>query len=187
MLPCLEAAQLPADAVEVGRIIDAWGIKGWLKVQPYSASPEALFSSKRWYLKASERGIPAFEGTGLLRISQAKEHSDGVVACVHDLSDRTQAESLKGCSIWISRGSFPTLATDEYYWVDLIGLNVLNRQGLQMGVVKELISTGPQSVLVLQSVEDGKEVERMIPFVSAFVDQVDLAAQQILVDWQLDY
>jgi len=43
MLPALEAAELPADAIEVGRIADAWGIKGWFKVLPHSAQPEALF------------------------------------------------------------------------------------------------------------------------------------------------
>ncbi|MBP6781155.1 MAG: ribosome maturation factor RimM, partial [Ottowia sp.] len=50
MIPGLEPAELPADAVEVGRVLDAWGIKGWFKILPYSASPEALFSSKRWFL-----------------------------------------------------------------------------------------------------------------------------------------
>ncbi|MBS0318726.1 MAG: ribosome maturation factor RimM, partial [Proteobacteria bacterium] len=49
MLPGLEPAELPADAIEVGRIDGAWGIKGWLRIEPYSADPEALFSCKRWY------------------------------------------------------------------------------------------------------------------------------------------
>jgi len=75
----LEPAALPDDAVEVGRILDAWGIKGWFKIQPHSASPEALFSSKRWFLQPTERGPRPFEGTVLLRIVQAKEHSDSVV------------------------------------------------------------------------------------------------------------
>jgi hypothetical protein len=75
------AAELPADAIEVGRIADAWGIKGWFKVLPHSASPEALFSSKRWFLQPSETGAkPAFTGTVLLRIREAKEHSDSIVA-----------------------------------------------------------------------------------------------------------
>ena len=75
MFPGLEPAELPADAVEVGRIADAWGIKGWFKVLPHSASPEALFSSKRWYLQPSEKGAKTFSGTVLLRVREAKEHS----------------------------------------------------------------------------------------------------------------
>jgi 16S rRNA processing protein RimM len=183
----LEPAELPADAIEVGRIADAWGIKGWFKVLPHSASPEALFSSKRWYLLPTERGVKTFSGTALLRVREAKEHSDTVVAQAQEVEDRNAAEALKGARIFIPRSSFPTAATDEFYWVDLIGLSVVNREGVELGRVKELLSTGPQTVLVLEYEEADKPAERMIPFVSAFVDAVDLAAKRITVDWQPDY
>jgi 16S rRNA processing protein RimM len=185
----LEAVQLPPDAIEVGRIADAWGVKGWFKVIPHSASPEALFSSKRWYLQPQERGARTFAGTALLRIREAKEHSDSIVALAHDIDDRNVAESLKGARVFIPRSSFPTASEDEYYWVDLIGLDVINREGVALGRVVELMSTGPQTVLVLEY-EDaaaGKKAERMIPFVAAYVDSVDLAAKKITVDWQSDY
>jgi 16S rRNA processing protein RimM len=187
MTPLFEAAELPADAIEVGRIADAWGIKGWFKILPYSASPEALFSSKRWYLQPAEKGPKVFDGTVLLRIKEAREHSDTVVASSHEVPDRTAAESLRGARIFVSRASFPTPDSDEYYWVDLLGLDVVNREGLPMGQVKDLMATGPQTVLVLSFEQDGKPQERMIPFVSAYIDQVDLAARRITVDWQPDY
>jgi len=187
MLPGLEPAELPADAIEVGRIADAWGIKGWFKVLPHSASPEALFSSKRWYLQPTERGVKTFSGTVLLRVREAKEHSDTVVASAHDIDDRTAAEALRGARIFVARSSFPTAGTDEYYWVDLIGLQVVNREGLALGEVRELLSTGPQTVLVIEYFQDGKLLERMIPFVSAYVDAVDLPGKRITVDWQPDY
>ena len=187
MIPGLEPSELPADAIEVGRIADAWGIKGWFKVLPHSASPEALFSSKRWYLQPSERGAKTFSGTVLLRVKEAKEHSDTLVASAHEVDDRTAAEALKGARIFVPRSSFPTASTDEYYWVDLIGLQVVNREGVALGQVRELLSTGPQTVLVLEYFEDGKVLERMIPFVSAYVDSVDLPGKRITVDWQADY
>jgi 16S rRNA processing protein RimM len=183
----LEPADLPADAIEVGRIQDAWGVKGWFKVLPHSASPEALFSSKRWFLQPSERGAKTFSGTVLLRVREAKEHSDSVVASGQEIDDRNAAEALRGARIFIPRSSFPTAATDEYYWVDLIGLDVVNREGVALGQVKELLSTGPQTVLVLGYPAEGGEQERMIPFVSAYVDGVDLPARRITVDWQPDY
>ena len=183
----LEAVKLPPDAIEVGRIADAWGVKGWFKVIPHSASPEALFSSKRWYLQPPLQGAKAFGGTVLLRICEAKEHSDSVVALAHDIDDRNVAESLKGSRIFVPRSSFPTAGEDEYYWVDLIGLDVVNREGAALGQVKELMSTGPQTVLVIGYEEAGKSQERMIPFVSAYVDTVDLPARRIIVDWQPDY
>jgi 16S rRNA processing protein RimM len=126
----------------------------------------------------------------LLKIQEAKEHADTVVACSLDVADRNQAEALKGARIFVPRSSFPTAGTDEYYWVDLLGLNVVNREGVALGQVKDLMSTGPQTVLVLAqaSDEEGKPAaERMIPFVAAFVDNVDLPGRLITVDWQLDY
>jgi len=205
MRPPLETAALPADAIEVGRIADAWGIKGWFKVLPHSASPEALFSSKRWFLLPPDRPMKSKRATEiaaanteqmvwseplLLCIKEAKDHSDTVVACAQDINDRNAAESLRGARIFVPRSSFPTAAEGEYYWVDLMGLQVINREGLDLGQVRDLMSTGPQTVLVIEAapdVEGGKPVERMIPFVSAFVDGVDLSAKRITVDWQPDY
>lgn len=185
--PPLEPAELPADAVEVGRIADAWGIKGWFRVLPYSASPEALFSSKRWYLQPAEKGVKTFTGTLRLAIKEAKEHSDAVVATAQDVPDRNAAEALKGARIFVPRSSFPTASTDEYYWVDLIGLEVVNREGLALGQVRDLMSTGPQTVLVIAYEQDGKARERMVPFVAAYVDAVDLPGRRITVDWQADF
>lgn len=186
-MPKLEAVELPADAVEVGRIADAWGIKGWFKVLPYSIDPQALFSSKRWFLQPAERGPKNFTGTLRLAISQAKLHADTVVAIAHDVPDRDSAEELRGARVFVARSSFPSAIQDEYYWVDLIGLEVVNREGLHLGCVQELLSTGLQTVLVIAYQDEGKRLERMIPFVAVFVDEVDLATRRIYVDWQPDY
>jgi 16S rRNA processing protein RimM len=195
MLTCLEPADLPADAIEVGRIADAWGIKGFFKVIPYSASPEALFSSKRWYLLPPEPrpGVVlkskelAFTGCQLLKVRNAKDHSDTVVAQVDGCDDRSTAELLRGARIFIARSSFPTAAKDEFYWVDLMGLAVVNREGVSLGIVKDLISTGPQTVIVIETEIEGKKIETLVPFVSVYVDDVSLADKRITVDWQLDY
>lgn len=183
----IEPADLPADAIEVGRILDAWGIQGWFKVLPHSADPQALFSSKRWFLQPTERGPQTFSGTVLLRVREAKEHSDSVVARADAVQDRNTAELLKGARVFVPRSSFPTAADDEYYWVDLLGLDVVNREGVHLGKVKDLMSTGPQTVLVMEYEEGGRKLERMLPFVAAYVDGVDLPARRINVDWQPDY
>lgn len=202
MLPGLQTSSgltpssLPDDALEVGRILDAWGIKGWLKILPHSNDPEALFSAKTWFLQVPEAkfrpGFTAFSGTVSLQVDEAKIHSGAVVAKFAGLDDRNMAEALRGARIFLSRSSFPAAATDEYYWVDLIGLNVVNREGVSLGSVRDLMTTGPQSVLCIEyttTQEDGTSVvvERMIPFVSAYVDAVDIAGKRITVDWQPDY
>jgi 16S rRNA processing protein RimM len=192
----LTPASLPADAIEVGRILDAWGVKGWVKILPHSTDPEALFSAKSWLLQAPEAkfrpGFSLFSGTVSISVEEAKNHSGSVVAKFGGLDDRNAAEALRGVRIFLPRSSFPAASQDEYYWVDLIGLNVVNREGVDLGCVRDLMATGPHSVLCVEYTdvqEDGASVkaERMIPFVSAYVDAVDIAGKRITVDWQPDY
>jgi len=187
MVPGLEPADLPADAIEVGHIGEAWGIKGWFKVFHYSADPQALFCSRRWYVSLPGVGAATARGSFLLKVKETKVHADALVACAQDIDDRTTAEALKGARVFLPRTSFPSLGADEYYWVDLIGSAVTNRQGVALGQVHDLQSNGAQTVLLLHDVQSGKLHERMIPFVAAFVDKVDLQARQIVVDWQPDY
>jgi 16S rRNA processing protein RimM len=178
----------PDDAVEVGRIVGAWGVKGGIKVLPYSSDPKALFSSRRWFIKPPATPRSA-EVPALLKITGAREQGDGVVATAQEVPDRNAAEALKGALVFVARSSFPTAGNDEYYWVDLIGLSVVNREGQLLGTVSDLLDTGPHSVLRV-AVPDPKpndELERLIPFVSAYIDDVDLNARRITVDWGLDY
>ena len=117
---------------------------------------------------------------------------DAVVATAQELPDRNAAEALKGVRVFVSRASFPTAKADEFYWVDLIGLDVVNRQGEALGTVTGLLDTGAHSVLRVRRPDAPAEAspeaaERLIPFVAAFVDAVDQAARRITVDWGLDY
>ena len=109
-----------------------------------------------------------------------------MVASVRDISDRSAAEALRGARIFVPRSSFPTAGSDEFYWVDLIGLQVFNRDGVLLGEVAGLIDNGAHSVLQV-AWRSRPAPERLIPFVAAYVDQVDLAARRIDVDWGLDY
>jgi 16S rRNA processing protein RimM len=185
LLKVLDEAPLPPDAIEVAKVGEAYGLKGDFHVIAHSPDPEALFSSKRWFLQIKQgsqlRSV-------ILPIKDTKDHRDGVVAQSLHLTDRNAAQALKGARIFVPRSMFPTLPDGEYYWVDLVGLAVINREGVALGTVKELMSAGPQTTLVLEAAgADDKAVERLIPFVDAFVDGVDLPAQRITVDWQPDY
>jgi 16S rRNA processing protein RimM len=185
----------PGDAVEVARIAGAWGVKGWIKVQPFATDPQALYSSRRWFLRPPEGAVPGPAPAApppLLRVIQARAHGEFVVAQVHDVGDRSAAEALRGARVFVGRASFPTAGSDEYYWVDLIGLTVVDRAGQTLGRVVGLLDTGPHSVLRVAP-EGGpqgaaaEEAERLIPFVAAYVDDVDLAARRLTVDWASDY
>lgn len=216
MTDCVSASNLvledgvvwPEDAIEVGRIVDAWGIKGGIKVLPFSSDPQALFCTKKWFIQpalvqggaiakpaAASKAVPSTDAAGaapvprlnkprLLRVKQAKEQGDVIVATVDDVQDRNGAESLKGARVFVSRSAFPTPDNDEFYWVDLIGLTVVNREDQVLGEVVDLLDTGPTSVLRLKAADD---TERLIPFVSAYIDSVSLADKRIVADWGLDY
>jgi 16S rRNA processing protein RimM len=187
----------PDDAVEVGRVLGAWGIKGGIRVMPFAKDPQALFSSRRWFIRPPDgpqvsASAKAATYPPLLRITQAREQGDDVVATAQELPDRNAAEAMKGARIYIARSSFPTAGDGEFYWVDLIGLEVVNRQSEALGSVVDLLDTGAHSVLRLRrpgAADDAPadERERLIPFVAAFIDHVDLAARRITVDWGLDY
>lgn len=183
----------------------SWGVKGWIKVQPFSLDPQALFSTKRWFLRAAEGAAAAHTAAvaeqAVLKIVHAKEHGDLVIASAQDLQDRDAAEALRGARVFVSRSSFPTATEGEYYWVDLIGLTVVNREGMVLGEVVGLMETGAHDVLrVLPAAPETPPAtapkagskpnlreECLIPFVSAYVDGVDMSTRRITVDWGLDY
>jgi len=183
----------PEDAVEVGRIVDAFGVKGWIKIEPFSPDPQALFSSRRWFLSAPQaqqgtRRESAVAWPSVLRIAEVREHGEMVVARAAEIADRDAARALRGGRVFVSRASFPTADPDEFYWVDLIGLQVVNRQGAVLGTVAGLLDTGPHSVLRITPPSSEAEAdERLIPFVAAYIDEVNMNEQRITVDWGVDY
>ena len=187
------SAAEPDDAVEVGRIIGAWGVKGWFKVQAFATEPQALFSSRRWFLRPPEeprvaRPVGNAAYPPYLKIAESREHGEWVVARTVDVVDRSGAEALRGARVFVPRASFPTAGADEFYWVDLMGLAVVNRLDEPLGSVVGLIDTGAHSVLrVLPEGAQGEAAERLIPFVAQYIDEVSLEQRRIRVDWGLDF
>ena len=176
---------MPDDAVEVGRVLGAWGVKGGIRVKPFSADPQALFASKHWFVKPAELK-PGHQVPAVLHVLQAREQNDAVVAIVQEVTDRDVAQALSGARLFIARSNFPAPASGEYYWVDLIGLAVQNREGAALGRVVGLIETGPHCVLRIEPAEAQAE-QVLVPFVDAYVDRVDLPGRCIHVDWHSDY
>ncbi|MDO9006162.1 MAG: ribosome maturation factor RimM [Aquabacterium sp.] len=189
----------PEDAVEVARIGEAWGIQGGFKVQPFSGDPQALFCTKRWFLRPAEvqpgvavrpvaksaaPAVARLSAPRTLKIKNAREQGDTIVATADGITDRNGAEVLRGARVFVSRSAFPTPDSDEFYWIDLLGLTVVNRQDEVLGTVADLIDTGAHSVL---RCVDEANTERLIPFVSAYIDSVSLADKRIVADWGLDY
>ncbi len=182
------ARSWPDDAIEVGAIVDAYGLKGWVKIAPHSGvgrGGDALLKARLWWL---EKGAERLS----VSITQSKTHADTVVAHLAGLADRDQALALRGYRVSLRREDFPALDTDEFYWVDLIGLDVVNEAGVELGRVGDMIDNGVHSIMRVvypTGGKDGKPVtgERLIPFVGVYVKTVDQAAKRIVVDWETDY
>jgi len=212
----------PEDAVEVGRIVDAWGVKGGIKVQPFSSDPQALFCTKKWFLRPAEQAPGALSRPSakagdavvaakpaparkvaagsaplaarlsaprILQMKLVREQGDIVVGTAEGLDDRNGAEALRGARVFVSRSAFPTPDDGEFYWIDLIGLDVVNPAGEALGKVIDLMDTGPHSVLRCEVAGEtpADTVERLIPFVDAYIVSVSLADKRIVADWGLDY
>jgi 16S rRNA processing protein RimM len=109
----------PDDLIEVGRVLNAYGLNGSVKVQPFSPTADTLLTSKRWWLVSL--ASPNFV---FYQVKSAKSHSGSIVVTFDPGLDRNQAEALKGQRIWVSRADFPQTQQDEYYWIDLIGCDV---------------------------------------------------------------
>jgi 16S rRNA processing protein RimM len=175
--------QVPDDLTQVGYVSGAFGVTGSIRVTPFSTEADALLSVKTWWLdKPSLRSVT---------VRTAKMHGGDVVAQIVGVVGRDAAEALKGASVTVPRSQFPQLPADEFYWSDLIGLDVVNLQGEALGQVTDLMHNGAQSILRIAPVPDAaiatKAPERLIPFVDQFVKTVELEAKKITVDWGLDY
>ena len=166
----------PADLVVVGRIAGAYGVRGWLKASPFNAAHESvLLSGRYWWLDRPP---------GVLQIMQSRSQGSTVVAQASDITLREAAEALKGAAVSISRAEFPAIADGEFYWVDLIGCQVVDPGGAPLGNVLSIDDHGGHSLL---NVTGADGTARLIPFVAAVIQSVDLPGRRIVADWGLDY
>ncbi|MEQ1667521.1 MAG: ribosome maturation factor RimM [Sulfuriferula sp.] len=159
----------------MGRIAIPYGVKGWMKIQTFTEAADTLADYAEWYVK---RG----DDWQLYTVANAKLHTNSLVAELVGVHDRDQALALKGCDIAVLSDTLPAPAEGEYYWSDLIGLAVINARGDAFGVVEKILEAGAHDVLVVKGAN-----EHLIPFVGHIVQQVDLVAKTITVDWELDY
>lgn len=171
----------------MGYVSGAYGLTGWIRIKPYSANADALLHAKTWWLGNPELPQQLRE----VDMMQAKNHSGDVVAQLVGVAGRDAAEALKGVAVQISRRHFPALSDSEYYWIDLIGLEVENLQCERLGVVESMMDNGAHPILRIAVAQVSglgiTQPEILIPFVDQFVKEVDLTARKITVDWGLDY
>jgi 16S rRNA processing protein RimM len=163
----------------LGRIAAPFGVRGWVKVQLFAPEAMRLLDQSVWLA-----GPPGKPGElREVRVAEVAQHGKVLIAQLEGITDRNAAEAAVGTEIAMSRSALPARAKDEYFWSELIGLAVVNRAQEALGKVTGLLETGVHDVLV---VKDG-ETERLLPMVGAVVEQIDLEAGEIRVDWGRDW
>ncbi|HEU4645301.1 MAG TPA: ribosome maturation factor RimM [Burkholderiales bacterium] len=164
-------ARRPPELIALGRVAGSYGVRGWVKVNPRAGVHEHLAGASEWWLGDEPRPV-----------EQARVHSATVIAKLQGIDTREQALSLKGRDVSVARDALPAMGEGHYYLADLIGLQVVNAQGTQLGVVRQWLSNGPQDVMQVS----GERV-RLIPWVPSVVTKVDLEAKRIEVQWGADW
>ncbi|MEQ1530015.1 MAG: ribosome maturation factor RimM [Methylococcales bacterium] len=162
--------------INVGKVSGAFGIKGWIKIFSYTEPRENILNYSPWLLKKDHKikQVDVLEGN-----SQGK----AIVARVSSVNDRDLAEELNGWEIFIDQAQLPKAGDGEYYWSDLIGLQVETTDHQALGVIDSLLETGANDVMIVNG-----DRERVIPFLQGqTIVNIDLAAGKIIVDWDPEF
>ncbi|MEX2525128.1 MAG: ribosome maturation factor RimM [Gammaproteobacteria bacterium] len=162
--------------VVVGRISGLYGVMGWVKVFSYTRPKQNILGYSPWQIATPD-------GWRTYRLEEGRAHGKALIARLENTDDRTQAQALLGCDIAVSRRQLPPLPPGEYYWCDLTGLEVFNRQGVCLGRVVEILETGANDVLVIEG-----EQRHMVPLLmEQYVREVDADAGRMIVDWDPEW
>jgi len=164
------------DVIVLGEVVGAHGVRGEIKVYSATRPRENIFDYSPWRLESSGE----FRHRALIR---GRRQGKGLVAQLEGIDDREAALSLRGSRIGVLRSQLPALDDEEYYWADLQGMQVITRQGVDLGIVTGLMETGANDVMVVRG-----DRERLIPYVpDRYVVSVDAAAGVLEVDWDPEF
>ena len=164
------------EVLVVGRIASPFGVRGWLRVTAFTAAVDSLLEYSPWYLKVKGQWQAVEPLAG-------RHHGKGLVVQLKTCHDRDAAAALTGTDIGIYRSQLPPVEADEYYWSDLMGMQVITKDEQVLGVVDHLFETGANDVIVVKG-----DQEHLVPYIKGqVVKSVDLEARIIRVEWDPDY
>jgi 16S rRNA processing protein RimM len=166
---------LPADALVIGWISAAHGIRGGLRAESFSGNFDTLAGCKQIWLGLHENWFLATVSSVVIRPAFA-------LLELAKLTSRNDAETVQGARIAVARAQLPATEKETFYWIDLVGCSVTDVRGAPLGEIENLISTGAHDVLSIRD-ETLKSGTRLIPFVDAYVKSVDIKSKRVVVEW----
>ena len=171
------------DAIVVmGEIVGPYGVRGWLKVRSFTEAQDALLGYAAWWIKPARSGA----WTEFAQL-EGRMHSGSLVVALAGVDTREAALAMKGFTVGVPRTALPAAGADEIYWDDLTGLAVTNRAGELLGSVVGVTQHGGHPLLRVGRPPGVPGPERLIPYVPAIIDRVDVGGGRIDVDWGADY
>ncbi|MBC9249664.1 ribosome maturation factor RimM [Pseudomonas alcaligenes] len=169
------------DLIVLGKITSVHGIRGEVKIYSFTDPIDNLLDYRRWTLRRDGE-------VKQVELASGRLQGKVLVAKLKGLDDREVARTFAGFDICVPRAQLPTLAEDEFYWYQLVGLKVIDTHGQLFGAIDHLFETGANDVMVVKPcVGSLDDRERLLPYTAQCVLKVDLAAGEMLVDWDADF
>lgn len=165
-----------SETVIIGKIGAPYGVKGWVKINSYTDEKAGIFNYVPWIIGAGQN----------FQVAQWRTHNNALVAKLKGIDDRDDAERIKNLDIAIESSQLPQLSDDEFYWRDLMGMQVVTEKGYSLGIIKEIFATGANDVMLIKANTNDAfgQKERMLPILfDQVVKQIDQPSATITVDW----
>jgi 16S rRNA processing protein RimM len=160
---------MATDRICVGAIAGAFGVKGEVRLKSFCAQPEAI---------AAYAPLWTEDGSRSFSVKLTRGSGAGLTARLSGVATKEEADALRGVELYADRDKLPNLPNDEFYYTDLIGLEVLDTQGTFLGRVRAVHNHGAGDILEILG--PGKSL--LLPFTKAVVPTVDLTAGRIIAD-----
>lgn len=167
---------ISTDWLVVGRFGRPHGIKGFITVVSFTEPRENILDYTHWHIGTNNQWQP-------INVLQTTVNNKFILAQIEGYTEREQVAQLTNVEIAVKREQLPTLKPDEYYWHELVGMNVVTQQGLTLGTVSEIMATGSNDVLVVLG-----EGRHLIPFLpDDVILEINPSQRLITVDWDPDF
>ena len=181
----------PLDRMKVGELRAAYGLQGWVWLYSDTDPISNIFGYQPWWVETRS-------GLRQMKVKRWRTQGKGLVVSLEGILDRNAADLLMGATVWVDRNVLPAAPENEYYWSDLVGLQVYAFEPTQsadtvvepvfLGAIHELFETGANDVIVVRPVAGSiDQAERLIPWHKDIIRHIDMTARRMDVNWGADY
>ena len=163
------------DKIIIGRFASTYGVRGWLKVISYTDPIDNILKYPNWQTEHAAQWET-------ITIEENRPHGKGIVVKLSGCDSPEQARLYTNQPIAINREELPTLAKEEYYWADLMGLRVITQDGTDLGRIDDILATPANDVLVIKN-----DRKRLLPYTTEVIQSINLEDKLMIVDWDPEF